>query len=187
MHTFCLTLVLLAVSAVFVAAEPIFGVGLLALKVGIVKGALIGSALRRRGRGRKRSYRKSYRKRHGRSTEDESPENILDELFLQATLEDQDDCAKKFVCLANAKEVKSLSSLEKSVINLFGSDGYINVNDASARFQLAAAMGKLAGEDQCRSMYARCPAKYEILSKTLEDMPMFNIYPNSLNDIEGNE
>jgi len=111
------------------------------------QGAVVGKALRRRGGGRRKSFGK--RKRYGRDVTDQEVDAAIDELFLKATLNDADDCAKKYVCLVSAADEEALDEMERSVASAFAPEGFIDVSSPSARFQLAATMGRVAGYKQC--------------------------------------
>jgi len=143
--------------------------GLLGLKAAFLGGALIGAAAgRRRTRTHLRPSRKSFSRsfkshghgRFGRSIEDEKTidnDEALSNAILDASLNDADDCAKKLICSLNAKEVSTLASDESAIAELFGKSGSIDVTAATAEFDLAALMGRLAGKAQCDTIYARCP------------------------------
>jgi len=142
--------------------------GLLGLKAAFLGGALIGAAAgRRRTRTHfkpsRRSFSRSFKShghgRFGRSIEDEKTidnDEALSNAILDASLNDADDCAKKLICSLNAKEVSTLASDESAIAELFGKSGSIDVTAATAEFDLAALMGRLAGKAQCDTIYARC-------------------------------
>lgn len=142
--------------------------GLLGLKAAFLGGALIGAAAgRRRTRTHfkpsRRSFSRSFKshgRRFGRSIEDEKTidnNEALSNAILDASLNDADDCAKKLICSLNAQEVSTLASDESAIAELFGKSGSIDVTAATAEFDLAALMGRLAGKAQCETIYARCP------------------------------
>lgn len=153
--------------------------GLLGLKAAFLGGALIGAAAgRRRTRTHFRPSRKSFSRsfkshghgRFGRSIEDEKTidnDEALSNAILDASLNDADDCAKKLICSLNAKEVSTLASDESAIAELFGKSGSIDVTAATAEFDLAALMGRLAGKAQCDTIYARCPYEPKDLMETM--------------------
>lgn len=153
--------------------------GLLGLKAAFLGGALIGAAAsRRRTRTHFRPSRKSFSRsfkshghgRFGRSIEDEKTidnDEALSNAILDASLNDADDCAKKLICSLNAKEVSTLASDESAIAELFGKSGSIDVTAATAEFDLAALMGRLAGKAQCDTIYARCPYESKDLMETM--------------------
>merc|ERR1711937_574349 len=102
-----------------------------------------------------RMMRKSYR-RHGRSVEDEIDENT--NAILDASLNDEDDCAKKLVCSLNAQDIKTLQADEVVIATLFGK---------SAEFDLAALMGRQTGKAHCDTIYARCPYQTKDLMEVM--------------------
>jgi len=145
--------------------------GLLGLKAllvgGFAAGALIGAASRRRTSSRRshgRMMRKSYR-RHGRSVEDEIDENS--NAILDASLNDQDDCAKKLVCLLNAQDIRTLQADEVVIATLFGKSAGIDLSAATVEFDLAALMGRQTGKAQCDTIYARCPYQTKDLMEVM--------------------
>ncbi len=109
---------------------------------------------------------------------------ILDELFLRATMQDVDDCAKKFVCLVNSRDAagEGLDSMERTVVSLFeGEKGFLDASAGSARFQLAAIMGRVAGASQCDRIYARCTLPYRDMAKFMEAVPVPDVGANLVN------
>jgi len=145
--------------------------GLLGLKAllvgGFAAGALIGAASRRRTSSRRshgRMMRKSYR-RHGRSVEDEIDENA--NAILDASLNDEDDCAKKLVCSLNAQDIRSLQADEVVIATLFGKSAGIDLSAATVEFDLAALMGRQTGKAQCDTIYARCPYQTKDLMEVM--------------------
>jgi len=145
--------------------------GLLGLKAllvgGFAAGALIGAASRRRTSSRRshgRMMRKSYR-RHGRSVEDEIDENS--NAILDASLNDEDDCAKKLVCSLNAQDIRTLQADEVVIATLFGKSAGIDLSAATVEFDLAALMGRQTGKAQCDTIYARCPYQTKDLMEVM--------------------
>lgn len=127
--------------------------------------------------GRRRSY---GRRRYGRSVEDETS---LDEEFLRASIADIDDCAKSFVCQVNAKSATPnvfMDEVETTVSELFGEDGVIDVSAPTAEFDLAATMGRMAGFQQCKQIYARCKVDYKTLRNSIESMVQPNTVTNNV-------
>lgn len=120
------------------------GLGLLGLKaaagIGFAKGAYLGS--RRSG-----GY---SRRRYGRSTTD---------LVLQASVDDETDCAKKLVCMLNTVPEDKLAADELAIRSLFGLKDEIDVSSSTVEFDLAALVGRKAGAAQCQTLYSRCQYK----------------------------
>ena len=150
---------------------------LLGLKAAAVGGLALGAALSRgrsRSRSSGRSYgRKSYR-RWGRSVEDEDDKT---ELLLTASLNDAEDCAKKLVCTLNAQDLSTLDTEERAIAVLFGQAENIDVTVVTVEFDLAAHMGRKAGEDQCQLIYSRCPYQTKDLMEVIRQP---NAYYNQL-------
>ena len=72
---------------------------LLGLKAAALGGVALGLAASRRSRGGRRHY--YTKRRYGRSVEDET--DMMAEILLQASRNDEQDCAKKLVCVLNAQ------------------------------------------------------------------------------------
>merc|ERR1711953_415019 len=158
--------------------------GLLAVKAAVFGGVALGAGLARsRSRyGSRRSYRKSYRRygrsvgsRYGRSVDDEVDEKT--ELLLTASLNDGQDCAKKLVCSLNAEDVNTLPYEEQAIAKLFGQTENIDVTAVTVEFDLAAHMGRKAGQDQCQLIYSRCPYGTKALMDVIRQP---NAYLNQL-------
>jgi len=153
--------------------------GLLGLKAllvgGFAAGALIGAASRRRPsrKSHGRMMRKSSHgrmmmrssRRHGRSVEDEIDENA--NAILDASLNDEDDCAKKLVCSLNAQDIRTLQADEVVIATLFGKSAGIDLSAATVEFDLAALMGRQTGKAQCDTIYARCPYQTKDLMEVM--------------------
>ena len=181
MKTFLLTVLLFFASTISVESFFLggFGVGLLALKGAILGGLALGGALRRRSRYRSRSYHHHHypkyyvKRRYGRSIEDLDGNSVLElpeDMLIQADLKDFDDCAKMLVCQVNTKS-DTLDDMESLIQNIFGlnSDESLDVMKASARFDLAAMVGRKGGLKQCYAIYGRCQLPYEDLLKIMEE------------------
>ncbi len=146
--------------AVFSGGVGITAGGLLAAAIGVK--ALAGFGLLLAG-GRRGGSRKS-KSRYGRSTV--SVEDIPS-LINEAALEDEGDCAKKFVCEVHAKAFAALDETEQGIYMLFGTSEVIDVSKDSVQFDLAALVGRKAGFAQCQKVYARCNANNNQLKSAL--------------------
>jgi len=137
---------------------------------------------RRFGRGgfRRNRFRGGYRRRYryGRSAgeeEDEDREETSVELaeqqealFLKASQNDADDCLKAYVCQVSARLDANLDEFERNLASNFASTvQQIDVFSGAVEFDLASAVGRAAGEEQCANVYARCPLSYEQMSGTI--------------------
>ena len=193
MKSMCMIVLLVIVSTVVVECEILLaGLGLLALKGAL----LLSSESRRSYRNPRPSYRKqryyypkkthyyTYNKghhyypkrRYGRSVEDENEiqnfEKIDENLIAKADFQDMDDCAKMFVCEVNAIQDESmLDDVETMIRSVFGgpTETEIDVTKATARFDLAAKVGRVAGSEQCKIFYGRCNTPYDELKSIMED------------------
>jgi hypothetical protein len=148
-------------------------------------GFKIGYALASRNRGG--WGHRSHGRRWGRSVVEGAEDNTLqiEQVMLQASLQDNDDCAKAFVCHVNAKPTRN-TPMEEFVYEYFGgqtqetamlkailpqgSSGLSVVDTLSptVQFDLAAQVGKLGGAEQCTKIYAQCPLPYSELLSALE-------------------
>jgi hypothetical protein len=149
-------------------------------------GFKVGYALASRNRGR--SHGRSYgRSRWGRSIVEGSEDNSvqIEQVMLQASLNDNDDCAKAFVCHVHAKPART-TAMEEFVFEYFGgnskdtamlkalvpqtSEGMtvMDVLSPTVQFDLAAQVGKAGGAQQCQRIYAQCPLPYSELIGVLE-------------------
>ena len=137
--------------------------GLIGLKVLAGKSFAVGAAIGSASRGRSRS-----RGRHGRSLVD------TEQLLLKASYDDVDDCAKKMVCLVNAKPATNLDNFEMEIRHMFGQSGQLDVSQGSVEFDLAALMGRKAGSAQCQKIYARCQISAEKLLDVLRSPSYIN-------------
>ena len=157
---------------------------LISALIGFKIGYLVANA----NRGRGRSYGRSYgHRRWGRSIEASDESSIqLEQIMLQASLEDNDDCAKAFVCYVNAKPTR-VTPVEEFVFEYFGaatkeqamlkalmpkeSAQGLTVVDAlspTVQFDLASQIGKMGGSQQCQKIYAQCPLPYSELLSVIE-------------------
>lgn len=151
-------------------------------------GFKIGYALASRNRGGGWGRRSYGRSRWGRSIEGSDDDNSvqIEQVMLQASLEDNDDCAKAYVCYVHAKPARA-SAMEEFVYEYFGGSSketamlkaflpqgssaglsVIDVTTPTVQFDLAAQIGKVGGAQQCQKIYAQCPLPYNELVNVLE-------------------
>ena len=85
------------------------------------------------------------------------------QLFLLSKFQDVDDCAKMFICQLGTKPEDNLDDIEQNIKNMFGTneDGALDVTKSSVLFDLAATVGRDAGLEQCKTLYARCQMPYD--------------------------
>ena len=126
-------------------------------------------------------------RRYGRSVEGSNDNSIqIEQVMLQASLEDNDDCAKAFVCHVSANPAL-VSPVEQFVSEYFGTSSKdqamfkslmpkeasqgLTIVDAlspTVQFDLAAQIGKIGGPQQCKKIYAQCPLPYHELLSVIE-------------------
>lgn len=106
--------------------------------------------------------------------------------MLQASLQDNDDCAKAYVCHVHAKPTRT-TAMEEFVFEYFSgnsketamlkalvpqtSEGstVVDAFSPTIQFDLAAEIGKIAGSEQCTKIYAQCPLPYSEIVGILEN------------------
>lgn len=127
---------------------------ILGLKLLAVKGLLLARLLRGK-----------------RSLEDNNLESMsLEEVFLETSTHDEDDCAKMLVCQLNAKPPHMLKPDEYAIASSFGAVPSIDVRAPSVEFDVAAHMGRIAGDAQCKTIYARCKVTTETMIDTIRSV-----------------
>ncbi len=131
-------------------------IGLAILGKAFVKGA-IGAAFLL-GAKRQNSARGSFRLGKRSVDDSQHAEESVRDALLQASVVDENDCAKSFVCQLNTVPKEWMSDFERSVHETFaGSEsGAIDVGSEAVEFELAAMMGRVAGRQQCVRIYSRC-------------------------------
>jgi hypothetical protein len=132
--------------------------------IGGIAGGLIGGAARG-GRGGGRSHG------HGRGRYGRSVSNV-DEMFLVASQNDADDCAKKLICSLASRDVRTLAEDEAVIVSIFG-QGELDVSKSTIEFDLAAVMGRKVGEKHCNVVYSRCVYTPQTLMEVMRQ-PDFN-------------
>ena len=103
-------------------------IGLALLGKAAVKGA-VGAYLLIRLKQMMRNNRGGGMRRYGRSVEDE--QSVRDSL-LQASVLDENDCAKNFVCQLNAMPTEFMTDVERTVYSTFSSNSTLDV----ARYEI---------------------------------------------------
>ena len=84
-------------------------------------------------------------------------------MFLTASVQDTNDCAKSFVCHINAKPVSELGEFELVMREMYAIGDNIDFTQDTVEFDLAALVGRKAGESQCMTIYQRCKSNYETM------------------------
>ena len=173
-------LMLLAIFFYFVSTTLVESFLISAL-IGFKIGYLLANSQRSRSHGH-HGYN-----RYGRSIagSDDSLMQI-EQIMLQASLEDNDDCAKAFVCYVNAKATR-VTPVEKFVYEYFVAATkeqamlkalmpketalgltVVDVLSPIVQFNLAAQIGTIGGTQQCQRIYAQCPLPYSELQSVVE-------------------
>ncbi len=151
---------------VLTAAAIVIGAKILIGK-GFVYGAAKGAIARNIGNSR-----------HRRQEED------FNSVLTEENKKDADDCAKLLICHLNAKPIDDLDvSLLLSQVSIwlvslkfcfvfhqeeeyaiatnFGQADMVDVTQATVLYDVAALIGRKAGEAQCRTVYPRCVANVD--------------------------
>merc|ERR1739844_230506 len=132
------TLASVASATLIVAGTTTVAVGggtvavLLGAKLLALKGVLIGRALGKRS------------------------SETLEEIFLEASRKDQYDCAKLLICELSATPAQQLKADEIVISSAFGQMDAVGVTAPSVEFDLASLIGRMAGSQQCKTIYSRC-------------------------------
>jgi hypothetical protein len=83
--------------------------------------------------------------------------------LLLSKFQDVDDCAKMFICQLGTKPEDNLDDIEQNISSIFGTNeqGALDATKPSVLFDLAATVGRDAGFEQCKTLYARCQMPYD--------------------------
>ena len=157
-------------SMIMVSDSALILAGIIAVKAAIVggfilggiAGGIIGGAARGRG---------GYGHGHGHGRYGRSVTNA-DDMFLIASQNDSDDCAKKLICSLAARDARSLAEDEAVIVSLFG-HGDLDVSKSTVEFDLAAIMGRKVGAEHCAVVYSRCVYSPATLMEVMRQ-PDFN-------------
>ena len=84
----------------------------------------------------------------------------------QASVNDNTDCVKSFICQAASKQ--AVDPFEYEITSMFGNNPDIDLRSGSVEFDLAALIGRTVGAVQCDRIYARCPMTYDEVREVLE-------------------
>lgn len=104
----------------------------------------------------------SFSSHHRKRSVESERGTALSRRFLETSIEDENDCDKKFVCEVGTKPMEAMEFTELAIFKVFGAHGTgIDVRDTSVEFQLANAVGQMVGFEQCETIYGRCNLPYE--------------------------
>jgi hypothetical protein len=83
--------------------------------------------------------------------------------LITTVFQDIDDCAKMFICQLSTKPEDNLDGIEQNISSIFGTNeqGALDATKPSVLFDLAAIVGRNAGFEQCKTLYARCQMPYD--------------------------
>jgi len=140
---------LITAAAIIIGAKILIGKG-------FIYGAAKGTLARNLAGGREGGHR------HGREAGD------FNAVLLEENKRDVDDCAKLLVCHLNAKPLNKLDQDEFSIATTFGQADVIDVTQATVLYDVAAHIGRMAGEKQCRTVYPRCVAEVDNIMKEIK-------------------
>jgi len=159
-------------SMIMVSDSALILAGIIAVKAAIVGGFILGGIAggiiggAARGRGRSFGGHGHGHGRYGRSVTN------ADDMFLIASQNDSDDCAKKLICSLAARDARSLAEDEAVIVSLFG-HGDLDVSKSTVEFDLAAIMGRKVGAEHCAVVYSRCVYSPATLMEVMRQ-PDFN-------------
>lgn len=157
-------------SIIMVSDSAFILAGIIAIKAAIVGGFIIGGIagglIGGAGRGGRGHGHGHGHGRYGRSVSN------VDDMFLIASQNDADDCAKKLICSLAARDARSLAEDEAVIVSLFG-HGDLDVSKSTVEFDLAAIMGRKVGENHCNVVYSRCAYAPATLMEVMRQ-PDFN-------------
>lgn len=159
-----LVVLALACSVAIVSSiEPISTI-IIGAKILIAKGFIIGAAkgliarnLSQRGGGHGHG--------HGKR---EAEAGDFNAVLVDNYKKDADDCTKFLICQLNAKPLNKLDEDEFAIATTFGQADVLDVTSASVLYDVAAHVGRMAGEKQCRAVYPRCAADVDTIMKEIK-------------------
>jgi hypothetical protein len=176
-------LAVLAIFFYFVSTTMVESLFILGALVGFRIGYDLAKREDRRGYGRAYYGRGG---RWGRSIEGSEDNSLqIQQVMLQASIQDNDDCAKAFVCQVNAKPIRT-TPMEEFVYDYFGGNTrdtamlralmpgsapgmtVVDVLSPSVQFELAAQVGRIGGVQTCQQIYAQCTLPYSELIAAIE-------------------
>jgi len=139
---------LLTAAAIVIGAKILIGKGFI---YGAAKGIIARNLAGGRGG------------RHGREASAD-----FNTVLTEENKRDVDDCAKLLVCHLNAKPLNKLDEDEFAIATTFGQVDVIDVTQASVLYDVAAHIGRKAGEKQCRTVYPRCVSEVDNIVKEIK-------------------
>jgi len=147
---------LLTAAAIIIGAKILIGKGFI---YGAAKGAIARNIAEGRGFG---FGPFGGHHRFGREASD------FNTVLTEENKRDVDDCAKLLVCHLNAKPLNKLDEDEFAIATTFGQADVIDVTQPSILYDVAAHIGRKAGEKQCRTVYPRCVSEVDHIMKEIK-------------------
>jgi len=96
---------------------------------------------------------------------------MTDEWYMEMVEKDQDDCTKRVICEVSHKKAsgKTLNSIEKGVMEIFGKGQSVDTSKSTAIFDFAAQAGKYwkLGGVGCE-FYRRCDTPVDDILAMIE-------------------
>jgi hypothetical protein len=152
---------LLTAAAIIIGAKILIGKGFI---YGAAKGAIARNIATGNGFGFG-----GGRGGHGHGKRSADPAGDFNAVLLEQTQKDVDECAKLLVCTLNAKPLNKLDEEEFAIATTFGQADVIDVTLPSVLYDVAAHVGRMAGEKQCRTVYPRCTVEVESIMKEIKN------------------
>ncbi|KAK7028797.1 hypothetical protein SK128_010372 [Halocaridina rubra] len=96
-------------------------------------------------------------------------DNLLDQMLAFVKRIDRRGCVQKTVCYLQTKSPKTLSPVERAIVETFSEENQELLTESSASFFYAAGIGRQTGFPMCNEYFVRCPLQEthldDILSK----------------------
>jgi hypothetical protein len=151
---------LITAAAIIIGAKILIGKGFI---YGAAKGALARNIANGGGFGF--GGGRGHGHGHGKRSAEAGDFNTV---LLEQNKLDVDDCAKLLVCHLNAKPLNKLDEDEFAIATTFGQADVIDVTLPSVLYDVAAHIGRMAGEKQCRTVYPRCVSEVDSIMKEIK-------------------
>lgn len=152
---------LLTAAAIIIGAKILIGKGFIygAAKGAIARNIATGNGFNFGGRGRGG---------HGHGKREAEAAGDFNAVLLEQTQKDVDECAKLLVCSLNAKPLNKLDEDAFAIATAFGQADVIDVTLPTVLYDVAAHVGRMAGEKQCKTVYPRCNAEVDSIMQEIK-------------------
>jgi hypothetical protein len=161
----CMTIVnaqLLTAAVIIIGAKILIGKGFI---YGAAKGALVRNIASGNGFGIGGGRGRGG---HGHGKREAEAAGDFNAVLLEQNQKDVDECAKLLVCALNAKPLNKLDEDEFAIATTFGQADVIDVTLPTILYDVAAHVGRMAGDKQCRTVYPRCNAEVDSIMKEIK-------------------